>query len=135
MFVHFSIKCMKVLTVFTNNFGWFILLDVQLLICPNRASRLHKNQTIEWVSFNMTERILIFLDAFYFLIAAKNIFPANIYLFKVNNRNTGKRYEIYLKLTIKTTERRHWRRSGVVIVDFEHIWHFFPMFLLLTLKK
>ena len=26
-------------------------------------------------------------------------------------------------LTIKTPERRHWRRSGVVIVNFEHISH------------
>ena len=28
--------------------------------------------------------------------------PANIYLFKVNNKNTRKRCEIYSKLTIKT---------------------------------
>ena len=33
-------------------------------------------------------------------------FPANIYLFKVKNRNTRKRYEICSKLTIKTLERR-----------------------------
>ena len=33
--------------------------------------------------------------------------PANIYLFKVNNRNTRKSCEICLKLTIKTPERRH----------------------------
>ena len=32
--------------------------------------------------------------------------PANIYLFKVNNRNTRKRCEICSKLTIKTPERR-----------------------------
>ena len=32
--------------------------------------------------------------------------PANIYLLKVNNRNTRKRYEICLKLTIKAPERR-----------------------------
>ena len=31
--------------------------------------------------------------------------PANIYLFKVNNRNTRKRCEIWSKLTIKTPER------------------------------
>ena len=33
--------------------------------------------------------------------------PTNIYLFKVNNRNTRKRCEICSKLTIKTPERRH----------------------------
>ena len=31
--------------------------------------------------------------------------PANIYLFKVNNRINMKRYEICSKLTIKTPER------------------------------
>ena len=34
-------------------------------------------------------------------------FPANIYLIKVNNRNTRKWCEICSKLTIKTSERRH----------------------------
>ena len=52
-------------------------------------------------------------------------FPANIYLFKVDNIITRKRYEICSKLTIKTPERRQWRRSGVFIVNFEHISHFF----------
>ena len=33
--------------------------------------------------------------------------PANIYLFKVTYRNTRKRCEICLKLTIKTPERHH----------------------------
>ena len=32
---------------------------------------------------------------------------ANIYLFKVNNRNSRKRCNICSKLTIKTPERRH----------------------------
>ena len=34
-------------------------------------------------------------------------FPGNIYLFKVNNRDSRKRCEICSKLTIKTPERRH----------------------------
>ena len=33
--------------------------------------------------------------------------------------NTRTRCEICLKLTIKTPERRHWRRSGVFIANFE----------------
>ena len=33
--------------------------------------------------------------------------PADIYMFKVNNRNTRTRCEIRSKLTIKTPERRH----------------------------
>ena len=31
--------------------------------------------------------------------------PVNIYLFKVNNRNTRKRFEICSKLALKTPER------------------------------
>ena len=61
--------------------------------------------------------------------------PANIYLFKVNNKNTRKRCEICSKLTIKTPERRQWRRSGVFIVNFEHISHLVLVFLLLTSNK
>ena len=60
--------------------------------------------------------------------------PAVIYLLKVNKRNTKTRCEICSKLTIKTPERRQWRRSGVFtvnlyftpcssvsIVNFEHV--------------
>ena len=32
---------------------------------------------------------------------------------------------MYSKLTIKTPERGHWRRSGVFIVNFDYISHFF----------
>ena len=37
-------------------------------------------------------------------------------------------------LTIKTPERHHGRRSGVFIVNFEHISHFFLVFLLFDLE-
>ena len=56
------------------------------------------------------------------------------YLLKVNNRNTRIRCEICSKLTIKTPERRHWCRSSVFNVNFEHISHLVLMFLLLTLN-
>ena len=62
-------------------------------------------------------------------------FLPNIYLFKFNSRNTRKRCEIFSKLTIKTPERCQWRRSGVFIVNFEHISHLFLVFLLLTLNN
>ena len=65
--------------------------------------------------------------------------PGNIYLFKVKNRNTRKRREICskLKLTIKTGERRQWRRSDFFIVNFnfEHVSNLFLLFLLSTLRK
>ena len=60
---------------------------------------------------------------------SKSMFPPDIYLLKVNNRNTRTRCEIYSELTIKTLERRHWRRSGVFIVNFEHNSHLVPVFL------
>ena len=46
------------------------------------------------------------------------VVPAGNYIFKVNNRNTS-----------------FWRRSGVFIVNFEHISHLVLVFLLLTLSR
>ena len=43
----------------------------------------------------------------------RTIYPANIYLFKDDNRNTRKRCEICSKLAIKTPETS--------IVDFEQV--------------
>ena len=45
------------------------------------------------------------------------------YMFKVNKKNTRTRCKICSKLKIKTPERRHWRRTDVFIVNFEHISH------------
>ena len=63
-------------------------------------------------------------------IIGSDHFPAGNCMFKVNNRNTRTRCEICSKLTIKTP-----RRSGVFIVNFEHISHLVLVFLLLTLSK
>ena len=57
-----------------------------------------------------------------------------IHLLKANNKNTRTRCEMCSKLTIKTPERRHWRRSGVFIVNFEHNSHLVLVLLLLTLN-
>ena len=67
-------------------------------------------------------------------VLSKRLNPFGIYLLKVNNRNTSTRYEICSKLTIKTSERRQWRRcfhcqlwtyftswSSVSIVNFEQV--------------
>ena len=45
-----------------------------------------------------------------------------------------KRYETSSKLTIKTLKLRR-RCSGIFIGNFEHIFHFFLVFVLLTLNK
>ena len=57
---------------------------------------------------------------------------AGIYLLKVKNRNTGRRCEVCSKLTIKISELRQWRRSGIFIVNFKHTLHLVLEFLLLT---
>ena len=58
--------------------------------------------------------------------------PVGIYLLQVKNRNTRTMYETCSKLTIMTPERRHWRHSGVFIVNFQRISHLDLVFLLLT---
>ena len=61
--------------------------------------------------------------------------PAGNYMFKFNSRNTTARCEICSKLTIKTSERCHWRRFGFFIVNSEHISRLGLVFLLLKLSK
>ena len=56
-------------------------------------------------------------------------------MLKVKNRNPRKRCEIYPTLTVKAPEQRHWRRSGVFIVNFQHISHLFLMLLLLDFEQ
>ena len=63
----------------------------------------------------------IYLEKTRTAIDQNNDIPAGIYLLKVNNRNTGTRCEIYSKLTIKIPEQHHWHRSGIFIVNFEHV--------------
>ena len=84
------------------------------------------------VSFSISHSILYLkpLDNIQMIVTcvfnrkAKVTFPANIYLFEVNSRNTRKRCEECSKLTIKTPERR----SGVFIANFEHISYIFQYF-------
>ena len=61
-------------------------------------------------------------------------FSANIFLLKVNNRNTrGKVWNLF-KGKVKTRERCH-RHHSDVFVNFEHISHLVLLFTLLTLNK
>ena len=57
-----------------------------------------------------------------------NPLAAGIYLFKVNNGNTGTMCEIYSKLTIKTSEWRHWRRSAVYLLTLNRFHTLFWCF-------
>ena len=51
--------------------------------------------------------------------------PANTSLLNTPIKTLEKKCEICSNLTIKTREWRHWRPSGVFIVNFEHISHLF----------
>ena len=53
-----------------------------------------------------------------------NNFPAKIYLFKVNYRNTRKKSEICSKLNNEKPERRQRRRSCVLLLTL-NIFHTF----------
>ena len=55
-------------------------------------------------------------------------------MFKVDNKNTRTRYEICSKLTIKIQNDAR-RRSGIFIVNFEHVSHLVLVLLLLTLSR
>ena len=70
-------------------------------------------------------------DAHDILDLWSHMLPVNIYLFKVNNRNTRKRCEICSKLTIKTSDVG----SGAFNVNFLMLTLLFQVFLLLTLNK
>ena len=56
---------------------------------------------------------------------AARIYLAGAYLLKVNNGNSRVKCEICSKFTIKTSDRRHWRHSGVLIVNLQQFHTFF----------
>ena len=92
---------------------------------PNNIDGLEK--------LSVSEEINIFIVIFIITTSKPLlVLSGNIYLFKVNSRNTRKNFEICSNLSVKASE---WRRSGVFIVNFEHISHLFLVFLLLTLNK
>ena len=70
---------------------------------------------------NYKKHRLIFYD--YVVCSVAKNFPAGIYMFKVNNRNTRTKCEICSKLTPE--------RPGVVIDNFEHISHLVLVLLLI----
>ena len=115
--------------------GVFICLNDQVYILGNLANSENINEQCQtWSLSKKRSQLRCFQENF---LRASND-TTNIYLFKVNNKNTTKRCEICSKLTIKTPERRHWRHwrsSSVFIVNFEHVSNLFLVSLLLTLNN
>ena len=70
--------------------------------------------------------ILVFFSYFWFPLDRYWFMSSSLWgnncLFKVNNGNTSKMCEISSQLTINTPERRHWRCSRILIVNFEQIF-------------
>ena len=61
--------------------------------------------------------------------------PISLGLFKVNNRNIKRKFEICSKLTTKTSDRQHWRCFSIFTVSFKQISNLALVFLLLTLSR
>ena len=77
------------------------------VLCFLVTSILRFSCDMEWVN-------LIFGDS-------RTSYPDCIYLFNINKGKIRTIWEICPKFTMKTPEWRHWRRSGVFIVNFEQI--------------
>ena len=111
-----------------NNKNWRLFVK-RLLVFEEALKNMFRLQIVDWGKWEKTWRFWCSSEWFFMWFL---LYPASIYLFKVNNRNTRTMCEICSKLTIKTPERRRWRRSGIFIVNFEQIFHIVLVFLLLT---
>ena len=123
LFISIIINLLKTFTKMTKLRKWFKNTTQLFYYCKNYWEEWHFDFEFNWLSCLL-----------YNFCSNSNLW-ANIYLSKVNNRNTRKRCEILSKLTIKTQNWRQWYRSGAFIINFEHISHLFLVFLLLILKK
>ena len=66
--------------------------------------------------------------------------PKNVQIQETNKcsesvKTAEKGAKLYSKLTLKTLEQRHLRRSGVFAVNFEQILHLFLLFPMYTLNR
>ena len=104
---------------------------IQSLYCYLAQAIVHQVvETFQAAEF-MTLTIIILIDLSFEKFNRCHefmFFPASNYLLKVSSRN--KVCETCSKLTTKTPEKGHRGRSGVFIVNFEHISHLFLVFLL-----
>ena len=77
------------------------------------------------MNYDLKYLLKFFINKVLIKVKKMHYLPDNVDLFKVNNRTIRKRSKICPKLEIKTPEQRHCRRSGVFIVNFEHISYLF----------
>ena len=106
---------------------WFALSlkNYHLLLYRNITLNVHGS----WMQKFHSSFIFLFVSRFSFT-GTKSTFTCS----KSSNRNTRKRCKICSKLTMKIPKRHHCCRSGVFIVNFEHISRLVLVFLLLTFR-
>ena len=117
-----------------HNNGWSVLWAIQITVLSKM-----KKETGNLVYFDKKKILFSILKQKYLLKVDKKASNENtligLGLLNISKRNIKRNFEICLKLTIKTPDRRHWRRSGIFTVSFEQISHHALVFLLLTLSR
>ena len=101
------------MTLLQNNFWNIINLNWLVSTSGGKSWEVFTNEFYTSQSFSWSRDFLMFLGG----LERKESIPANIYLFKVNNRNARKRCKIFSKLTIKTPERHQQRWNTLKWVE------------------
>ena len=102
---------------------------------PGQKLEIRENYQSEirrtfWSRYHWSVKGHFFLNNFYYL--KNNIFIQIIWIIRWTIQHKSQPAFTCSKLTIETLDVRH--RSGVFIVNFEHISHLVLVFLLLTLN-
>ena len=122
----------NILNIFQNK---FILCHIRLNIYIWKTSFSPlKSISLVFSSLEMQRKLnisTITVQCRLYLIAGTYYInnPADNCMFRVKNKSTRTRCAICSKLTIKTPKQRQWLRSGVFLVNFEHLSHFVLLFL------
>ena len=115
----------------TNMSEWRDLI-IGCLLTSNSKGNGHMNIVTALQRFNR----LFYQGVFDAFARCSVIVPSHLrFTCSKSPSETLKKGVKHSKLTIKTPEHRHWRRSGVFIVNFKHISYLFLWFLLVNLNK
>ena len=105
-----------------------------------KISRKSKFRKTRYLTLGLLLRNTSFPESFFgtwqhMFVKTEKLLFSNIFFIQVfqltftwnsgNSRKSRSRFKICSNLTIKITERRHWRHLDVFIVNFEHISHLF----------